>query len=323
MSGVTLIEVAETDDGVRLDRWFKRHYPALSHGRLEKLLRTGQVRVDGGRAKGNLRLAAGQEVRVPPLGAEEAGEGKPKRPARPLSADERRFIRSLVIHEDEALIVLNKPSGLAVQGGSGTTDHIDRLLPGLAGRNDEPLKLVHRLDRDTSGVLVVGKGAQNTAALARAFQQKTTEKVYWALTLGVPPAEEGIVDLPLEKRGRPGEERMETVERGEGQKAITEFRIIDRAASKIAWLEFRPVTGRTHQIRAHALALGTPILGDGKYGGAYAHPEGNIPGVLHLHARRLTLPHPKGGKLTVTAPLPPHMEESFDLLEFNVREGDS
>jgi 23S rRNA pseudouridine955/2504/2580 synthase len=314
MGGVKTVEVTPDEAGLRLDRWFKQHYPGLGHGRLEKLLRTGQVRVDGGRAKAGLRLSGGEQVRVPPLAADTAE--KRKAVAAKVGRQDARQLVDRVLHRDEAVIVIDKPSGLAVQGGTGTTRHLDAMLDALRFGHAERPRLVHRLDKDTSGVLVLGRSAKATASLAAAFKGKEAAKLYWAVVVGVPRPASGRIDLALMKRPGRGGERV--VATSEGKRAITHYRVVDKAARRAAWLALEPLTGRTHQLRAHCAALGTPILGDGKYGGADAFIQGlGVSRKLHLHARALRLPHPDGGLLEVSAPLPPHMAATWRLLGFD------
>ncbi|MEQ8283108.1 MAG: RluA family pseudouridine synthase [Parvibaculum sp.] len=322
MKEVAQIGVAADEDGIRLDRWFKRHFPALTHGRLEKLLRTGQVRVDGARAKANARLEAGQTVRVPPLG-EEAAKPAPK-PERALSDKDAAFVRSLVIHKDKSLIVLNKPAGLAVQGGTKTERHLDGMLDALTFEAKERPRLVHRLDRDTSGVIVLARSAKSAAALGRAFQQKDARKIYWALVVGTPAPLQGTIDLALAKQGGPRAERVSPADIGDedAQHAVTHYSVVTSVSTKFAWVAFMPLTGRTHQIRAHARAIGTPIVGDGKYGGITAHPGGEIPRQLHLHARSIDIAHPDGGRFFIEAELPPHMKKSWKLLGLEERDAE-
>lgn len=322
MSAVTQIDVGEEEEGLRLDRWFKRRFPSLTHGRLEKLLRTGQVRVDGARAKANARLAAGQVVRVPPLGAEL--EPAPKR-ERPVSEKDAGMIRACVIYKDKSVLVLNKPAGLAVQGGTRTERHLDGMLDALAFEAKERPRLVHRLDRDTSGVIVLARHARAAAALARSFQRKDARKIYWALVVGVPSPQRGTINLALAKKEGPRAERVFAAEDDdeEAKYAITHYSVVTAVSHKFAWVAFMPMTGRTHQIRAHASAIGTPIVGDGKYGGVDAHPGGEIPRQLHLHARSLDIAHPDGGKrLHVEAELPPHMRKTWALLGFDERDAE-
>ncbi len=318
MTGVQTLTVAEDEADLRLDRWFRRRFPTLGHGRLEKLLRTGQVRVDGKRASANLRLAAGQIVRVPPgADAPAPAASMPRKPP-PVSAADADFVRSLVIHRDADVIALNKPPGLAVQGGTGTHRHLDGMLDALRFDAPERPRLVHRLDRDTSGVLLLGRSAKAAAKLAEIFRGKTARKLYWALVVGVPRPAEGKIDLALAKEGGPGGERMARDDEA-GQRAITVYATVDAAADRAAWLVMWPLTGRTHQLRVHAAeGLGTPIVGDGKYAGQSAFLTGSVSRKLHLHARSIALPHPSGkGELRVKAKLPPHMRETWELFGFD------
>jgi 23S rRNA pseudouridine955/2504/2580 synthase len=315
---VETVVVASGEGDLRLDRWFRRHYPALGHGRLEKLLRTGQIRVDGRRARAGDHLEPGQAIRIPPLG--ETPEPARPRAIRPPSPEDAAMLRRAILHRDAAVIVLDKPPGLAVQGGSGTERHLDGLLDALRFGHAERPRLVHRLDRDTSGVLVLARTAAAAGFLARAFRDKRTRKVYWALVAGVPERPQGRIALALAKtagrgQGHGGERVRADPEAG--RRAVTYYRLIDSAGTRASWLALLPVTGRTHQLRAHCAAIGTPILGDGKYGGAGAHLAG-VPGArrLHLHARALSIPHPEGGTLTVTAPLPAHMRQSWEFFGF-------
>lgn len=311
MTSVQSLTVADGEGELRLDRWFKRHFPELSHGRLEKLLRTGQVRVDGKRATAGARLAPGQVIRVPPL-----VPTTPKPEPRPIDEREAAALRRLVLHRDDDVIALDKPAGLAVQGGTGTPHHLDAMLDALRFDADERPRLVHRLDRDTSGVLLLARTAAVAAHLAETFRDKESEKVYWAVVVGVPAPRYGRIDRSMAKRRGHGGERV-AIDGEDGQRAITDYRILDAAGRRAAWLELKPVTGRTHQLRVHCLAIGTPILGDGKYGGANAFvPGAELPRQLHLHARAITVPHPRGGTLAVTAPLPVHMRETFGYFGF-------
>jgi 23S rRNA pseudouridine955/2504/2580 synthase len=309
----------EADEaGLRLDRWFRRHYPELGHGRLQRLLRTGQIRIDGRRAKSGDRLAAGQRVRVPPFESGPPAERAVDRvPALPGKLREQ--VRSWVIHRDADVLVLDKPAGLAVQGGTGAGRPLDALLDALRYEAAERPRLVHRLDRDTSGVLVLGRTARAAAELARAFRTRAVRKLYWAVVVGVPRPPAGRIDLALAKSrsgAGPGERVAPDAE--EGKRAVTLYRVVDRAGRKAAWLALEPLTGRTHQLRAHAAALGTPILGDGKYGGRRAFlPGAAMARRVHLHARAIRLPRPGGGFLDLVAPLPAHMAETFGFLGFD------
>lgn len=318
MSGVQTVTVAAEDAEIRLDRWFKRHFPDLGHGRLEKLLRTGQVRLDGKRAEASDRVATGQRIRVPPL-PPAAPSPHPAATKEIRPADER-FMRDLVLYRDADMIVIDKPAGLAVQGGTGTTRHLDGLLDALRFDAKERPRLVHRLDKDTSGVLVLARSGASAARLAAAFRTKAIRKVYWAAVVGTPKPRSGKVDQKLAKLPGPLGERM-ALDEEEGEAALTYYRTVAHAGDRIAWLALEPVTGRTHQLRVHCAALGTPILGDGKYGGAESRPTGMpAPRQLHLHARAIALPRAKGGPLIVTAKLPPHMRETWKF--FGFEEGD-
>jgi 23S rRNA pseudouridine955/2504/2580 synthase len=344
MSAETL-QVTEDEEGMRLDRWFKRRVPTLSLSHLNKIVRTGQVRVDGARVKTAFRLTQGQNVRVPPLNL----EAQPERVFEPSESDVRS-LRDMVLFEDRDLMVLNKPFGLAVQGGSGTKVHIDGMLASIPNeRGDRPV-LVHRLDRDTSGVLLVAKTRKMAADLGEIFRSRQAKKTYWALVEGVPRPEQGRISLYLAKGEGMGDvrgpnfgsdpadhlvrEKMRVAKHGDddAQHSVTYYATVDRVVSRVAWLSMKPITGRTHQLRAHAEAIGHPIIGDPKYGlkpkndprrndPLRAVPDG-IEMKLHLLARRLLLPHPKGGTLDVTAPLPAHMKHSFDMLGFNVGTAD-
>ncbi len=310
-SVVETITVRPEDGAGRLDRWFRRHYPALGHGRLEKLLRTGQVRVDGKRARAGDPVAPGQAIRVPPL-------AEPSTPplARRVRPQDEGVLRELVLYRDASAIVLNKPAGLAVQGGTKTGRHVDGLLDTLRFDSGERPRLVHRLDKDTSGVLLIARNAAAAGFFTRAFREKTTRKTYWAAVIGLPKLPQGRIDLALAKRAGAGGERVH-VDDEDGKSAVTYYRVMDHVGDRASWLALLPITGRTHQLRAHCAALGTPILGDGKYGGTAAHLAGVVAATgLHLHARSLAVPSPEGGTLQVTAPLPPHMRETWDLLGF-------
>ena len=317
MSGVETRPVLAGDSDIRLDRWFKRHFPALKHGRLEKMLRTGQIRVDGGRVKASTRLEEGQMIRIPPM----PGDDQSARPAErsEISADDSAWIKSLVLHSDRELIALNKPPGIAVQGGRKVARHIDGLLGALEENDEGRPKLVHRLDRDTSGVLLIARRADVAAALGEIFHSRRAQKTYWALVAGVPRPREGMINAPLAKKaGHLGREKM-VIDPEAGKSATTDYEVIENAARRAAWLALHPHTGRTHQLRVHCAVIGTPILGDGKYGGAESRLDG-VPGSdkLHLHARAITFPHPSGGELTITAPLPAVMKKTWDFLGFDL-----
>lgn len=314
--------VAADDDGIRLDRWFKRHLPDASFNIVSRWARTGQLRLDGARATPGDRIAAGQVIRVPP--AEPVKPEKPARPVRqrpPLSPEQVEFAQSMVIHRDAAALVLNKPPGLATQGGTKTFDHVDGLLDALQFEQEGRPKLVHRLDKDTSGALLIARSARAAGYFAKSFSSRTARKVYWALVVGVPSIEDGFIDLPIGKQPGTGGEKMH-VDEENGQPARTRYRMIERAGNRAAWVELQPMTGRTHQLRVHMAAIGHPIVGDGKYGGAEAFLSGGISRKMHLHARRLRIDHPDGGALDVTAELPVHIAESMKLLAFDLSLGE-
>lgn len=316
MAQVETRAVDGDEAGMRLDRWFKAHYPGLAFGHLQKLLRSGQVRVDGKRARANARLTPGQQVRVPPLGDESAAPQHS-----PSTGDNE--LRRYLIHEDDAVLVFNKPAGLAVQGGSGLTKHVDVLLEAWRDRKGQKPRLVHRLDRETSGVLVVAKTRLAASRLAGAFRSRSTKKTYWALVAGVPKPRQGKMSTWL---ARGDAEKVEVVAHGadDASHAVTHYSVVENAGRQLAWLSLRPVTGRTHQLRAQTAHIGHPIIGDPLY---FDRADWELPGGmqnrLHLHARRIVVPHPNGGRLDVTAPLPPHMQQSWNLLGFEAEQMDA
>jgi 23S rRNA pseudouridine955/2504/2580 synthase len=311
--------VGADDDGIRLDRWFKRHLPDTSHSLVERWARTGQLRLDGARTTPGARIVAGQRIRVPP--ADPTPPARPRPARRPVSLEDAEFARSLVIHQDAAALVVNKPPGLATQGGTKTERHLDGLLDALAFDAEARPKLVHRLDKDTSGALLLARSARAAAFFAKAFAGRSAKKVYWALVVGVPEVEDGVIDLPLAKQPGTGGEKMH-VDATEGQPAKTRYRLIERAGNRTAWLELQPHTGRTHQLRVHLAAIGHPIVGDGKYGGQDAFLTGTISRKMHLHARRLRIDHPDGGAIDVRADLPSHFAESLASLGFEEMAGE-
>ena len=315
------IAVDSSEAGLRLDRWFRRHFPAMNHGRLEKLLRTGQVRVDGRRARSNLRLSPGQVIRVPPFLDDMPADRSSHSTSRPLGdyAEEEGWaveLRRRVLYRDKDVLVIDKPAGLAVQGGTRTDRHLDAMLDVLAFEAAERPRLVHRLDRDTSGVLVLARSAVAASWLAAAFRRNQGRKVYWAAVAGLPKIAEGRIELALSKQGGGHGERVRPDE--EGRRAVTYYRVVEHAGRLAAWLALMPVTGRTHQLRAHCAAIGTPILGDGKYGGRAAFLAGvDLPKRLHLHARSIRLPRPGGGIIEAVAALPAHMTEAWRFFGFD------
>jgi len=314
--------VGDDDDGIRLDRWFKRHLPDVSFNLVSRWARTGQLRIDGRRATPGDRIEAGQVLRVPPAEPAKAEGPKAKRPRRNLSPDEIAFAESLVIHRDRSALVINKPPGLATQGGTKTESHVDGLLDALQFEAEGRPKLVHRLDKDTSGALLLARSARAAASFAKSFSSRTARKVYWALVTGVPSIEDGVIELPIAKQPGTGGEKMH-VDEAEGAPARSRYRVIERAGNRAAWVELQPFTGRTHQLRVHMAAIGHPIVGDGKYGGRDAFLTGGISRKMHLHARRLRIDHPDGGRIDISAELPAHFVESLALLGFDQAEGDA
>jgi len=316
--------VGEDDDGIRLDRWFKRNLPLAGFATVSRWARTGQIRVDGKRAKPEDRLAQGQVLRVPPGGEEPPASAarKPKPQRRVLSPEQIAEARAMVIRETPSAIVLNKPPGLATQGGSKTTKHVDGLLDAFVTGDKTPRpRLVHRLDKDTSGVLLIARTPGSAASFSKRFASRSARKVYWALVVGNPALSEGIIDAALAKQPGTGGEKMHIDEEG-GAAAKTRYRVVDHAGERAAWVELEPLTGRTHQLRVHMAAIGHPIVGDGKYGGPDAFLTGAVSRKMHLHARRLIITEPKGGeasagKLDVTADLPAHFAMSMEVLGFD------
>jgi 23S rRNA pseudouridine955/2504/2580 synthase len=332
-------EIGEDEAGMRLDRWLHRRFPEVSNSHLMRIVRRGEVRVSGKRADVSTRLASGESVRVPPLRIA-APQGPIVKRADP---GDREAIRAMVLFEDRDVMVLNKPYGLAVQGGSGTKRHIDGMLQALADEEANRPVLVHRLDRDTSGVLLIAKSRRMAAELGEIFRSRRAKKIYWALVEGVPKPAQGRISMFLAKgdgmgetrgQGRPDLERMRVVKHGDpdAQHSLTLYAVVDKVTPRLAWLSMRPVTGRTHQLRAHCEAIGHPIIGDPKYNRkalndpARADPLRAVPpGLepkLHLLARRLVLPHPRKGFIDVTAPLPEHMKKSFAMFGFDETERD-
>jgi len=316
---VQILYVAEAEDGIRLDRWFKRRWPHLTHIQVQKMCRAGNIRVDGGRIKPEERLTAGAAVRVPPIpeAVERAPGEKPK-----ISDRDAAYAKSLVLYEDDMVIAINKPAGLAVQGGTKTTKHVDRLLSAWGEGMERP-RLVHRLDRDTSGVLLLGKGPEAAKRLAGAFARRHAKKTYWAIVIGNPKPVSGQIDMALKKSGINDFEIMRPADPKEhgAETAETAYVTVSRAAHRAAFMALRPFTGRTHQLRAHMAGIGHPILGDPKYGNEKSNElSGSLK--LQLHARRIELDHPGGGKLIVEAPLSPEMKAGFAHFGFSEDEAD-
>ncbi|NND22867.1 MAG: RluA family pseudouridine synthase [Silicimonas sp.] len=333
MTGVQTLTIGADEADQRLDRWFRRHFPHVPQGRIEKMCRKGEIRVDGGRVKPATRVEAGQSVRIPPL----PDDAAPAQPRETVSDTDAKMIRDAVIFRDDHIIALNKPPGLPTQGGSKQTRHVDGLAEALRFGLDEKPRLVHRLDKDTSGVLVLARTRRIAGALTEAFRSRDTRKIYWAACAGVPQPRMGTIRYGLVKapgHGRGGEgEKMHCVHPRDvdatpgAKRATTDYAVLSALATRVAWVALVPVTGRTHQLRAHMAEIGHPVVGDGKYGGSGqenlgdgwgAQLGGEISRKLHLHARSLGLTHPvTGNRLTLTAPLPPHMERTWSLLDWS------
>ena len=318
---VQTVIVSADEAGMRVDRFFEARFPGLSFSHIQRIIRKGEVRVNGKRTEPKARLVSGQAVRIPPLKV----EAPAPRDNAPAAQKDRAFLKSITLYEDADVLVLNKPMGLAVQGGSGTTRHIDGMLGALRGDDGQRLRLVHRLDKDTAGCLLVAKTRFAAAALAKTFRSRSARKIYWALVAGVPKPHQGRVSTFLAKEEREEDSFMRIAQHGEkgASHAVTYYAVVETSAQKLAWLSLKPVTGRTHQLRAHMAHIGHPIVGDPKY---FTKENWELPGgiqnVLHLLARRIAVPHPRGGTIDVSAPLPPHMLQSWNLLGFDAKRYD-
>lgn len=332
MSRVQLIEVDKDGDGQRLDRWLRKQFSQLSQVRIEKMCRKGELRVDGGRVKAATRVEYGQTVRVPPI-PDETYTDYNKREYQVSDAD-ALMIQSCVIYKDADIIVLNKPAGLAVQGGTKTNVHVDGLSEALKFDLESKPKLVHRLDRDTSGVLLLARNGKAAQGLAKAFQSRDTRKIYWAAVAGVARPKLGTVRFGLVKSGGVGSEKMYCVHPKDidgtkgAKRATTDYASIQELGRRVSWMALVPITGRTHQLRAHMAEIGNPIIGDGKYGGNSQSNEGDgwgaqlggeISRKLHLHARSISFDHPiTGRRMTFTADMPNHMKRTWDFLGWDI-----
>ena len=306
--GVRLVKVSDKDDGMRLNRWFLKYYPDLPLSRLQKLLRTKQIKVDGKKCETSLKLESGQEIRIPPM--EEKTEPKDKSV---VSLKDEAFVKSLVIYKDKNIIAINKPSGLAVQGGTNTMRHVDALLPALKFGNEETPKLVHRIDKDTSGILVLARDRKNAEVLTKAFKEHNLQKTYLALVKGCPKQNKGQIKVALEKIG----DKSEAV--SAGKKAITDYEVLDSLGDKFSLIKAMPLTGRTHQIRAHLEYLGVPIVGDDKYFGKKREKAANLKDKLYLHAYKIDLSDIYKG-VKIKAELPDHFKEALSILGLDVKE---
>lgn len=318
---VQTVTVTGDESGMRVDRFFEGRFPGLSFSHIQRIIRKGEVRVNGKRTQPKMRLEAGQAVRIPPLNI----EAPAARPDAPQAQKDRAFLKSITLFEDPDVLVLNKPIGLAVQGGSGTTRHIDGILGALRSPDGQRPRLVHRLDKDTAGCLLVAKTRFAAAALAKTFRSRAARKIYWALVVGVPKPAQGRISTYLAKQEVEEESFMRIAKHGEKDAvhAVTYYAVVETAAQQLAWLSLKPVTGRTHQLRAHMAHISHPIVGDPKY---FNKENWQLPGgmqeKLHLLARRIAVPHPRGGVIDVSAPLPPHMQQSWNLLGFDAKRYD-
>ena len=316
------VTVSGDEAGMRVDRFLEARFPGLAFSHIQRIIRKGELRVNGKRVEPKNRLQAGQAVRIPPLTLD-----APKPPSPRNEADEktRAFLKSITLYEDDDVLVLNKPMGLAVQGGSGTFKHVDGMLEVLRDASGQRPRLVHRIDKDTAGCLLVAKSRFAAAALAKTFRSRSARKIYWALVAGVPKPRQGRISTFLAKEEREDESFMRIARHGEegASHAVTYYAVVETAARHLAWLSLKPVTGRTHQLRAHMAHIKHPIIGDPKY---FTKENWDLPGGLqnrlHLLARRIAVPHPRGGVIDVSAPLPPHMEQSWNLLGFDAKRYD-
>jgi 23S rRNA pseudouridine955/2504/2580 synthase len=320
--GVHTVGVTPDEAGMRLDRFLEARFPGLSFSHIQRIIRKGELRVNGKRAEPKQRLEAGQAIRIPPLRLDEP---KPRTPENEADAKTRDFLKSITLHEDADVLVLNKPFGLAVQGGSGTTRHLDGMLDVLRDAQGQRPRLVHRIDKDTAGCLLVAKNRFTASALAKTFRSRSARKIYWALVVGVPKPRQGRISTFLAKEEREDDSIMRIARHGEegASHAITYYAVVDTAARQLAWVSLKPVTGRTHQLRAHMAHIEHPIVGDPKY---FSKENWELPGGmqnrLHLLARRIVVPHPRGGTIDVTAPLPPHMQQTWNLVGFDANRFD-
>jgi len=318
-TGVQTLVVEPDEADMRVDRFLTARFPQLAFTHIQRIVRKGELRIDGKRAKPNERLAPGQKVRVPPLKLD-APRPVGLRAAKDAE-DALAFLKSVALYEDKDVLVINKPAGLAVQGGSGTKRHVDGMLEALTDEKGERARLVHRLDKDTAGCLVIAKTRFAATTLAKSFRSRVTRKIYWALVAGVPRVRQGRISTYLAKEEvGDADARMRVAAHGDegASHALTYYAVVDQAAQKLTWMSLKPVTGRTHQLRAHAAHIGHPIVGDPKYFNIENwEMPGGVQNKLHLLARRIVIPHPRTGRpIDVSAPLPPHMQQSFNLLGF-------
>ena len=320
--GVQTIAVTADESGMRVDRFLEARFPSLSFSHIQRVIRKGEVRVNGKRTQPKNRLEPGQSVRIPPLRLDAP---KPRVAGSEAEQKTRAFLQSITLYQDADVLVLNKPMGLAVQGGSGTLRHLDGMLDVLRDAHGQRPRLVHRLDKDTAGCLLVARTRFAATALAKTFRSRSARKIYWALVAGVPKTPQGRISTYLAKEERDEESFMRIARHGEkgASHAVTYYAVVETAGPLLAWISLKPVTGRTHQLRAHMAHIDHPIIGDPKY---FARENWELPGgmqnKLHLLARRIVVPHPRGGVIDATAPLPPHMQQSWNLLGLDAKRYD-
>ncbi len=312
---VQTVTVTADENNMRVDRFLEARFPGLSFSHIQRIVRKGELRVNGKRADSKDRLEEGQSVRIPPLklDAPKAAPGSPSEAAQKTM----QALKEMTLYEDADVLVLNKPAGLAVQGGSGMTKHVDQMLEVLRDNKGQKPRLVHRLDRETSGCLLVAKTRFAASALTGSFRHRSARKIYWALVAGVPKPKQGRISTYLAKEESEEDSIMRVAAHGDegASHAVTYYAVVETSAQKLAWVSLKPVTGRTHQLRAHMAHIDHPIVGDPKY---FSIENWEFPGGiqkrLHLLARRIVIPHPRGGFIDATAPLPPHMLQSWNLL---------
>ncbi|MEH2590573.1 RluA family pseudouridine synthase [Bradyrhizobium sp. AZCC 1721] len=311
---VQTVVVTADENNMRVDRFLEARFPGLSFSHIQRIVRKGELRVNGKRADSKDRLEEGQSVRIPPLRLDAPkGTG----PLSEAATKTLQALKEMTLYEDADVVVLNKPAGLAVQGGSGITRNVDSMLEVMRDAKGQRPRLVHRLDRETSGCLLVAKTRFAATALTGSFRHRSARKIYWALVAGVPKPKQGRISTYLAKEESEEDSIMRVAKHGDegASHAVTYYAVVETSAQKLAWVSLKPVTGRTHQLRAHMAHIDHAIVGDPKY---FNKENWDLPGGLqnrlHLLARRLVIPHPRGGVIDVSAPLPPHMLQSWNLL---------
>jgi len=311
---VQTVVVTADENNMRVDRFLEHRFPGLSFSHIQRIVRKGELRINGKRADSKDRLEEGQSVRIPPLKLDAPKGGGELSEAATRTLED---LRKMILFEDADVMVLNKPAGLAVQGGSGMTKHVDQMLEVMRDAKGQKPRLVHRLDRETSGCLLIAKTRFAASALTGSFRHRSARKIYWALVAGVPKPKQGRISTYLAKEESEEDSIMRVAAHGDegAAHAVTYYAVVEASAQKLAWVSLKPVTGRTHQLRAHMAHIDHAIVGDPK---SFNKETGKLPGGLqnrlHLLARRIVIPHPRGGVIDVTAPLPPHMLQSWNLL---------